>query len=126
MKKILAIIFSIFYFGFSSGVIFSIHYCMNNLSSINPKSDNFCQKCGVKDKNGCCKTEFKIFKVDDFQKSELFKTNFLPLVHENKEKCDFLFLDRCFSTSKYIRISINGPPEKKSLPIYINHCHFRI
>ncbi|RNA62475.1 hypothetical protein D1631_11290 [Chryseobacterium nematophagum] len=119
MKKILAIIFSIFYFGFSSGAIFSVHYCMNNLSSIS-------QKCGVKDKNGCCKTEFKIFKVDDFQKSELFKTNFLQFVQENNEKYDFLLLDRSFSASKYIRISINGPPEKKSIPIYIHHCNFRI
>jgi hypothetical protein len=67
MKKILAILFSVFYFGFSSGAVFSVHYCMKEFVSISQKVDDVCSKCGVKTKKDCCKTEIKVVKVDDSQ-----------------------------------------------------------
>lgn len=125
MKKILAILFSIFYFGFSSGAVFSVHYCMKELVSVSQKVDDICSKCGVKTKKDCCKTEIKIVKVDDSQKSDLLKIDFLQQISgiQNQE---FFFIDKSFSATKFTQIQINGPTETRSVPIFINHCNFRI
>lgn len=126
MKKILAILFSIFYFGFSSGAVFSVHYCMQEFVSVSQKADDICGKCGVKDKKGCCKTEIKVVKVDDSQKSDLLKIDFLEQISEIPVKHQFASVDRSFSATKFTQIQINAPPESKAVPIYINHCNFRI
>lgn len=125
MKKFLAIIFSVFYFGFSSGAVFSVHYCMEELASVNQKVDDICSKCGVKTKKDCCKTEFKVVKVDDSQKSDLLKIDFLKQIPD-VENHTFFFVDRSFSATKFIQIQINAPPENRRVPIFINHCNFRI
>ncbi|WP_288245101.1 hypothetical protein [uncultured Chryseobacterium sp.] len=125
MKKILAILFSVFYFGFSSGAVFSVHYCMNELASISQKVDDVCSKCGVKTKKDCCKTEIKVVKVDDSQKSDFLKIDFLKQIHD-VHKNDFFFVDHSFSATKFTQIQINAPPEKRSVPIFISHCNFRI
>ncbi|MDH5033133.1 MULTISPECIES: HYC_CC_PP family protein [Chryseobacterium] len=126
MKKILAILFSIFYFGFSSGAAFSIHYCMKELVSVSQKADDICAKCGVKEKKGCCKTEIKIVKVDDSQKSDYLNVDFLSAVSEIPVKHQFSAIDKSFSATKFTQIQINAPPESRPVPIYINHCNFRI
>ncbi|WP_228427971.1 HYC_CC_PP family protein [Chryseobacterium oncorhynchi] len=126
MKKILAILFSIFYFGFSSGAAFSVHYCMQEFVSVSQKTDDICGKCGVKEKKGCCKTEIKIVKVDDSQKSDLMNVDFLGQISEIPTTHPFFFADKSFSASKFTQIQINGPPEYKPVPIYIHHCNFRI
>ncbi len=126
MKKILAILFSIFYFGFSSGASFSIHYCMKEFVSVSQKTDGICAKCGVKDKKGCCKTEIKVVKVDDSQRSDLLKIDFLGQISEAPVKHQFALIDKSFSATKFTQIQINAPPEYRPVPIYINHCNFRI
>ncbi|WP_228412455.1 HYC_CC_PP family protein [Chryseobacterium sp. G0240] len=126
MKKILAIVFSIFYFGFSSGAAFSVHYCMQEFVSVSQKTSDICGKCGVKDKKGCCKTEIKVVKVDDSQRSDLLTIDFLSQISEIPVTPLFFFVDRSFSASKFTRIQINAPPEYSPVPIYINHCNFRI
>lgn len=115
MKKILAILFSVFYFGFSSGAVFSVHYCMNELASISQKVDDVCSKCGVKTKKDCCKTEIKIVKVDDSQKSDFLKIDFLKQIYDIR-KNDFFFVDHSFSATKFTQIQINAPPQNRSVP----------
>ncbi|MCQ9633553.1 hypothetical protein MP477_01130 [Chryseobacterium sp. WG23] len=126
MKKILAILFSIFYFGFSSGAAFSVHFCMQEFVSVSQKTSDICRKCGVKEKKGCCKTEIKVVKVDDSQKSDLISINFLGQISETPVTHQFFFADKSFSASKFTQIQINGPPEYYPVPIYIHHCNFRI
>ncbi|MDV7696059.1 hypothetical protein N6B72_03905 [Chryseobacterium soli] len=125
MKKILAILFSIFYFGFSSGAAFSIHYCMKEVASVSQKVDDLCSKCGVKTKKDCCKTEIKVVKVDNSQKTDLLTIDFLPQFPEPPNP-HFFFTDRSFSATKSTQIQINAPPEYRPVPIYLNHCNFRI
>lgn len=125
MKKILAILFSIFYFGFSSGAVFSMHYCMKELVSVTQKSDDTCSRCGTKEKRDCCKTEVKLVKVDDSQKSDFLKIDLLPPISEIPNP-HFFFADRSFSATKFTQIQINAPPETRSVPIFITHCNFRI
>lgn len=126
MKKILAILFSVFYFGFSSGAAFSVHFCMEELVSVSQKTTDICGKCGVKEKKGCCKTEVKVLKVDDSQKADLLKIDFISQIAPASAHQQFFFIDKSFSAAKFTLIRINGPPEYKLVPIYINHCHFRI
>jgi len=125
MKKILAILFSIFYFGFSSGAVFSVHSCMQEMTSISQKTDDICSKCGVKTKKDCCKTEIKVVKVDDSQKSDFLKIDFLKQISEIQHN-EFFFVDKSFSATKFTQIQINAPPENWSVSLFINHCNFRI
>nr|WP_314491163.1 hypothetical protein [uncultured Chryseobacterium sp.] len=120
MKKILAIIFSVFYFGFSSGAVFSMHYCMKELVSVTQKSDDTCSKCGTKEKKDCCKTEIKLVKVDDSQKSDFLKSISEVQYHH------FFSTDKSFSATKLTQIKINAPPGNRSVPIFVHHCNFRI
>lgn len=126
MKKILAILFSVFYFGFSSGAAFSVHFCMEEFVSVSQKTTDICGKCGVKEKKECCKTEIKVVKVDDSQKSDLLMIDFLSQIAPVLQQQPFFFTDKSFSATKFTQIRINGPPEYRPVPIYINHCNFRI
>lgn len=126
MKKILAILFSVFYFGFSSGAVFSVHYCMDKFASVSQKTDDLCSKCGVKTKEDCCKTVIKVIKTDDSQKSDFLKIDFLKQIQKVEEDHGFLFTDRSFSATKFTQIQINAPPEHRPVPIFIHHCNFRI
>jgi hypothetical protein len=125
VKKILAILFSVFYFGFSSGAVFNVHYCMNELASLSRNAEDVCSKCGVKAKKDCCKTEIKVVKTDDSQKSDFLKIDFLKQIKEVSRQ-GFFITDRSFSDSKFTQIRINAPPEIRPVPIFITHCHFRI
>ncbi|WP_294228994.1 hypothetical protein [Chryseobacterium endophyticum] len=125
MKKILAILFSVFYFGFSSGAVFSVHYCMNELASVSRNAEDVCSKCGVKTKKDCCKTEIKVVKVDDSQKSDFLKIDLIKQINGITPQ-KFFFAGPSFSASKFSRIRINAPPEIRPVPIFITHCHFRI
>lgn len=125
MKKILAILFSVFYFGFSSGAVFSVHYCMNELASVSQKVDDVCSKCGIKTKKNCCKTELKVVKVDDSQKSDFLTIVFFKQIQEVQHH-EFFFVDQSFSATKFTQLQINSPPDNRSVPIFINHCNFRI
>jgi hypothetical protein len=98
---------------------------MEELASVSQKVDDICSKCGVKTKKDCCKTEIKIVKVDDSQKSDFLKIDFLKQFLEVQHH-EFLFPDRSFSATKFTQIQINAPPENRLVPIYINHCNFRI
>ena len=125
MKKILAILFSVFYFGFSSGAVFSIHYCMEELVSVSRKIDDMCGKCGVKTKKDCCKTEIKIVKVDDSKTSSLLTIDFITYIPE-PQKHRFFLLEKTFWRSKFTAVQNNAPPDQRSVPIFIQHCNFRI
>lgn len=118
MKKFLNILLTFFYFGMSSGAAISIHYCMDELSSIGQSSDESCGKCGTKSKNDCCKT-------DTSKKSELLQLSFVSSYAEVVTH-HFKFPDISYSDSKFSSIKINAPPESWSVPIFIQHCNFRI
>jgi len=99
---------------------------MEEFVSVSQKTSDICGKCGVKEKKGCCKTEIKVVKVDDSQKSDLLMINFLGQIVPDVMQQQFFFIDKSFSATKFTQIRINGPPEYWPVPIYINHCHFRI
>ncbi len=71
MKKVLAILFAVFYFTATSGVTVHMHYCMDKLANVNfsETSSKSCGKCGMhKDKSkDCCKETKSEFKVEKNQ-----------------------------------------------------------
>ena len=69
MKKILIAILALVYLTVSSGFAMTIHYCMGKVSSVDlMHNTDKCGKCGMKTSGGCCKDEFKIFKLNDSHK----------------------------------------------------------
>ena len=125
MKKFLAIVFSIFYFGLSSGAVFSVHYCMDELVAVSQKITDECGTCGTHQKKGCCDSEVKILKTDQSQKADLLKLTFSESVLESVQAY-FNIPTFSVSNSKFSTLKINAPPEKWSVPIFIQHCNFRI
>ena len=67
MKRIAITILAFLYLAIASGVTVSLHFCMGDLASVEYgiPSDSDCNKCGMKEKKGCCHTESKIVKIQD-------------------------------------------------------------
>ena len=70
MKKFLVTILAVIYLTVSSGFAMTIHYCMGQVSSIDllNHEEKKCGKCGMKTTAGCCKDDFKVFKINDSHK----------------------------------------------------------
>lgn len=127
MKKYLAIMFTVFYFGFSSGMVYNVHYCLDQtfVSSASSASSTItCALCGTKKKKGCCKSEIKILKTDVPQKVDISFINDAPAVAiiPQISDADFLILVE----RKQFSVPLNAPPDRTELPLFISYCNFRI
>ena len=72
MKKIIVAILAVLYMGISSGIAMDIHYCMGKETGVEFYGNDDhgkCDKCGMKDKKGCCGEEHKFYKLSDSHKS---------------------------------------------------------
>ncbi|SIS95538.1 hypothetical protein SAMN05421789_11334 [Kaistella chaponensis] len=130
MKKYLAIMFTVFYFGFSSGMVYNVHYCLDQTfvssasSASSASSTITCAFCGTKKKKGCCKSEIKILKTDVPQKVDISFINDAPAVAiiPQISDADFLILVE----RKQFSVPLNAPPDRTELPLFISYCNFRI
>ncbi len=130
MKKYLAIMFTVFYFGFSSGMVYNVHYCLDQTffssasSASSASSTITCAFCGTKKKKGCCKSEIKILKTDVPQKVDISIINDAPAVAiiPQISDADFLILVE----RKQFSVPLNAPPDRTELPLFISYCNFRI
>lgn len=129
MKKYLAIMFTVFYFGFSSGMVYNVHYCLDQTfvssasSASSASSTITCAFCGTKKKKGCCKSEIKILKTDVPQKVDISFINDAPAVAiiPQISDADFLILVE----RKQFSVPLNAPPDRTELPLFISYCNFR-
>ncbi len=71
MKKFLISIFAVFYLGLSCGFAFDMHFCMGKFSSVElfHTGNNECNKCGMKNRQGCCNSKLTVVKITDSQQS---------------------------------------------------------
>jgi hypothetical protein len=129
MKKLLASITSVFYFAFSCGVMINLHYCMDEVDSVQlyAASDDTCNRCGmtVKAGEGCCRDEVTIIKlVDDQQTTHQHFTIASPVV----EKQDAgTFQLSAFEEPQAQKHFLNhSPPILKGQDTYLVHRVFRI
>lgn len=125
MKRLVALFFSVFYFACSSGVVFSVHQCMDEILISKNTDGASCNVCDRNDKNDCCKTEVKFLKSDVFHKADLMM---LSLVKHFSEVSNLysVFQNTSFPKTETPSVLINAPPEIYGVPVFIRHCNFRI
>ncbi len=86
-----------------------------------------CMKCGMieKNKKGCCKDENKQIKIEKAHQKSISDFNFLfvksPVILST-------FICNSFTETKLLESlpSVNTPPPKRSVPIYILNCEYLI
>ena len=128
MKKSIASILLVLYVAFSTGVVISFHYCMNEFDSaqLGAKEFETCGRCGmhVTDSGGCCNDEVKIFKIDDDQQVSASGFNFsspdiivnIPPVWDNVTS---------INSTHQLYLNNHSPPLSKQ-DTYLQNCVFRI
>ena len=117
--------FTVFYFGFSSGMVYNVHYCLDQIFVSAASSDNTCDLCGTDQEKDCCKSEIKILKTDVAQKTAISFINDAPLVAIVPELFYAEFLIPIVERNQF-SIQVNAPPDKAELPLFISYCNFRI
>ena len=126
VKKIIVAILAFLYVSIASGVMVNIHYCMGDLASVEYGTDasEACGKCGMKEKKGCCHTEYKFVKLQDAH--QLVKTAIeftqlpaeLPAYTVNND----IFLKE----QSHLSLNYHSPPDPRVNEVYLHNCVFRI
>lgn len=83
-----------------------------------------CSKCGMKEKKGCCETEYKLVKVQDAH--ELAKTTF-----DFNQFTSVTLLNHEISVSEnkeqsFLSLQYHSPPDPRINSVYLHNCVFRI
>jgi hypothetical protein len=125
MKRSFVAILTIIYFAISSGVIVNIHYCMGKVREVKLESMAEKKCCSKMASKGCCKTEFKLVKLEDAQKASYadFAIN-TPVTP--------LFTELCYLQTPFYNAQIvvhandHSPPLISGQDIYLQNCVFRI
>lgn len=125
MKKYLAIMFTVFYFGFSSGMVYNVHYCMDKVFTSFSTSTNTCGLCGKGKMKDCCKHQVKVLKTDDAQKADISFIADAPVVAIIPQTFYADFLTPVLKRNQF-SILVNAPPDRPELPLFISYCNFRI
>ena len=125
MRKYLALMFTVFYFGFSSGMVYNVHYCMNKVFTSFSTSSNTCGICGKNKKKDCCKNQFKVLKTDSAQKADISFIADTPFVAIMPQLFNVGFSIPVVGRNKF-SIAANAPPNRAKTPLFISYCNFRI
>jgi hypothetical protein len=127
MKKALIYILLPLYFISSSGVVVSLHYCMDRLDSIQLGSNDSetCSKCGMpKGDSNCCKDTIRIVKLASTHTiSSTYTADFS--IGEAIQSAPSFISSPFFNFRKADAAVANGPPLSEQ-NAYILHCVFRI
>jgi len=128
MKRGIASILLVLYVAFSTGVVISFHYCMNDFDSaqLGAKKFEVCGRCGmhVPDAGGCCNDEVKIFKIrDDQQVTAInFKFSSPDIIVTPIRVLDDVTL---INSTHQLYLNNHSPPLSKE-DTYLRNCVFRI
>lgn len=128
MKKGIAFILLVLYVAFSTGVVISFHFCMNDFDSaqLGAKKFEVCGKCGMHsaDSEGCCNDEVKIFKIEDDQQASAvnFKFSSPDIILATNPAWDDVVL---INSIHELYSSDHSPPLSKQ-DTYLQNCVFRI
>ncbi len=128
MKKFLLAILAIVYLGVSSGIAMNIHYCMGKISSVDiyHKTHDKCGSCGMKSSNcGCCKDEFKVFKLKDSHKLISNDIKFFASV-ATIDNCKSIFDSILPSTEIVSFYNNHSPPASQGISLCILNSVFLI
>lgn len=117
--------FTVFYFGFSSGMVYNVHYCLDEILISTDSVHTSCDICGTDGNKDCCSSEVKILKTDVAQKADITLINHAPLAALLPQPGFVAFAAPLVLRNEF-SVHINAPPEKPQLPLFITHCNFRI
>lgn len=126
MKKFLVTILAIVYLGVSSGFAMTIHYCMGKVSSVELLSNkDKCGKCGMKSGTGCCKDDFKVFKINDAHKLISNDINiFTPIAIVDDSKN--ILNSSTFVSEIASAYHNHSPPISQGISLCVLNCVFKI
>lgn len=130
MKRLLTSILALIYFTISSGLVMSVHYCMGKISNVqvNQVADEHCI-CGMSKKEtssrGCCKTEYKMVKLEDVHKASNAAYDIQTPVAIVSRQLSLLEIP-VFHFSNKVYTDIHGPPLLSEQYTYLLNCVFRI
>lgn len=117
--------FTVFYFGFSSGMVYNVHYCLDQILVSSASSSKTCDICNTDKEKDCCKSEVKVLKTDVAQKANISFINDAPMVAVLPQEYFVNFITPILERNNF-SVQINAPPDKAELPLFIAHCNFRI
>ena len=127
MKRTILGILSLIYITVASGVVINIHYCMGRIAEVGYayNASDKCDKCGMKNKEGCCHSEFKIVKLNDDQqqvKTDISSgQSLVALLHYTSS-----ILQPLQGFEKMEAIHHYTPPDVHQVPLYLSNTVFRI
>ncbi|MGS0748514.1 hypothetical protein [Halpernia sp. GG3] len=116
---------TVFYFGFSSGMVYDVNSCLNKISIFSGTSKKSCDFCGTKKEKDCCKHQIKILKTDVAQKADM---SFVgdSLIVAILPKVYFAEFLTPVLKQNYFSVHMNAPPDKQRVALFVTNCNFRI
>ena len=126
VKKLFITLVAFIYLGVSSGVAYTIHYCMGKVSSVDVMTKKEkCNKCGMKTGGGCCKDEFKVIKLKDDHKLINNEIKLVAPLAIFVNPTDISKLN-LFSTNVPSGFNNHSPPKSQGISLQILYSVFRI
>jgi hypothetical protein len=127
VKKAIILVLATMYLGITSGVMVNIHYCMGRIAEVNygHDDDKNCSKCGMEQKDGCCKTEHKLIKSSTEHLLAKTFTSFeyspadMPQEYPEPQSIHI-------SGNDHFYLRYHSPPDKRSNELRLYNGVFRI
>lgn len=126
MKRPLVAILAFFYIVIASGITVNIHYCMGDFASVEyglPANDA-CSVCGMKEKKGCCHTEYKLVKIQDAHQLAKINVEFSKLPATPVQIASLPPV--AISQQVNFGLQYHSPPDERLNEIYLHNNVFRI
>jgi hypothetical protein len=126
VKRFLTSIIAVLYFVISSGVVVNIHYCMGRVKEV--KYQTLAEKkcgCGKMASKSCCKTTFKLVKLEDAQKAAAAFYNIeapAALITTQTNP----FAAPVLPSADRLYVYGHSPPLLSAQDTYLQNCVFRI
>lgn len=127
MKKLVAIFIAFLYIAVGSGFTVNMHYCMGKLAAVKLQAhaDKHCNKCGKSGK--CCKDEIKFCKADfSHEAAAKVQVNTVPAVKDLTLPVIILPVPPVAAIHQFTAYNLHGPPGQGAIPLFIQHCAYRI
>jgi hypothetical protein len=131
MRQKIALGLSAFYLLSVIGIAMNLHFCSNNLSSVEFTKKATCKACkstenkGLAKKDNCCKSTTVAAKVTDQHQSGSkvdMPKNFSIALFITPMIAEFL---QSFLPGLFSKIENKAPPLSATISLYLFHCVFR-
>ena len=130
MKKGIAFISFLCYFGAASGIVINSHYCMKRLVSVHlfESKAKVCGRCGMKihKSKGCCKDEVKVIKMGQDQNKIPVTIYRLPTLEPQPVVISDLIVSTYNKVNELLHFHNHSPPLLSERDTYLRNNVFRI